>query len=149
MGLCLNNCKPHWRTPLSAVCVTRCTFKKIYGQDHLASRPWAMHHYREYKRLYFSGFTWRKGTVWMFFLPTAFARCHKSLIFLLQVCGIWPGSSFQTCVCFWSVCNSCWLLPICISWQKYVHRREKHKHVIHKSFLYLGNWGLETVVSSV
>jgi len=89
---------------------------------------------------------WRKGTVWMFFFPTAFARCHKSLIFLLKVCGIWPGSSFQTCVCFWTLCNSCWLLPICISWLKYVHRREKYKHVIHNSLLYFGNWGLETVV---
>ncbi len=92
---------------------------------------------------------WRKGTVWMFFLPTAIARCHKSLIFLLQVCGIWPWSSFQTCVCFWSVCNACWLLPICISWQKYVHRREKHKHVIHNSFLYFSNWGLETFALGV
>lgn len=74
MDLCLNNCKPHLLTPLSAVCVTRCTFKKMYGH-------WAMHQYREYKRLYFSGFIMKKGYSVDVFPPNSYCKMPQESYF--------------------------------------------------------------------
>lgn len=114
--------------------------KQIYGQDHLAARLWAMHHYREWRRLYFSGFTMSKWIKCGCFSSQQLLQDATRVLFsLYKICGIWPGSSFQIFVCFWSVRNACWLLPICISWQKYVHKREKHKHGIHNSFFTLAS----------